>query len=345
MPIFRFKLRQYPSWILVLSGIDIWTSLNLYSRCRAHVQQRHFNSDLYLNNIGSIAPSAMLETFSPNQRILLNAGIVARRSIAISPKRVRRPEIAVIQCRLVSVSAYWRNRPGWPNTLSGYRRASHGRRCQSSNRAEARQTASCRTKSRFQPARPRSFKGGSNRGPTSKRQSPKKPRPTPDRNGRRAMKSPVIKRSIVIAGHKTSVSLEDAFWKGLKDIAVSRHMTLSDLVASIDTDRRHGNLSSAIRLFVLDHYRGPMAMAKPHRHRGISWRCRPRPRPSYGRNSRSSGDRGTVACGADVCGATLRRFWSSTPGVALTLFAPSGRRGSRGATGLRRGKVTTGAPP
>jgi predicted DNA-binding ribbon-helix-helix protein len=69
------------------------------------------------------------------------------------------------------------------------------------------------------------------------------------------MKSPVIKRSIVIAGHKTSVSLEDAFWKGLKDIAVGRHTTLSDLVASIDTDRRHGNLSSAIRLFVLDHYR------------------------------------------------------------------------------------------
>src|ERR1700722_2538672 len=57
----------------------------------------------------------------------------------------------------------------------------------------------------------------------------------PDRNGRRAMKSPVIKRSIVIAGHKTSVSLEDAFWKGLKDISVSRHMTLSDLVATIDT--------------------------------------------------------------------------------------------------------------
>jgi len=69
------------------------------------------------------------------------------------------------------------------------------------------------------------------------------------------MKSPVIKRSIVIAGHKTSVSLEDAFWTGLKDIAVARHTTLSDLVASIDTDRRHGNLSSAIRLFVLDHYR------------------------------------------------------------------------------------------
>lgn len=70
------------------------------------------------------------------------------------------------------------------------------------------------------------------------------------------MKSPVVKRSIVIAGHKTSVSLEDAFWKGLKEIADARSMTLSDIVASIDSQRRHGNLSSAIRLFVLDHYRG-----------------------------------------------------------------------------------------
>jgi predicted DNA-binding ribbon-helix-helix protein len=68
------------------------------------------------------------------------------------------------------------------------------------------------------------------------------------------MKSPVIKRSIVIAGHKTSVSLEDAFWQALKNIAASRDMTLSDLVATIDTGRPHGNLSSAIRLFVLSHY-------------------------------------------------------------------------------------------
>jgi len=75
------------------------------------------------------------------------------------------------------------------------------------------------------------------------------------------MKSPVVKRSIVIAGHKTSVSLEDAFWSGLKDIATSRNMTLSDLVGSIDADRRQGNLSSAIRLFVLDHYR---AQASSH---------------------------------------------------------------------------------
>ena len=69
------------------------------------------------------------------------------------------------------------------------------------------------------------------------------------------MKSPVIKRSIVIAGHKTSVSLEDAFWTGLKEIALSRRVTLSDLVAAIDSERQLGNLSSAIRLFVLDHYK------------------------------------------------------------------------------------------
>jgi predicted DNA-binding ribbon-helix-helix protein len=69
------------------------------------------------------------------------------------------------------------------------------------------------------------------------------------------MKSPVVKRSIVVGGHKTSVSLEDAFWKGLKEIAGQRHVTLSDLVGSIDSQRQHGNLSSALRLFVLDFYR------------------------------------------------------------------------------------------
>ena len=75
------------------------------------------------------------------------------------------------------------------------------------------------------------------------------------------MKSPVMKRSIVIAGHKTSVSLEDAFWKGLKDIALRQDATLSDLVGAIDAKRRHGNLSSAIRLYVLDHYQ-----AQPNGH-------------------------------------------------------------------------------
>jgi predicted DNA-binding ribbon-helix-helix protein len=69
------------------------------------------------------------------------------------------------------------------------------------------------------------------------------------------MDSPVVKRSIVIGGHKTSVSLEDAFWTSLKYIANERDMTLSELVGTIDTERSQGNLSSAIRLFVLDYYR------------------------------------------------------------------------------------------
>jgi predicted DNA-binding ribbon-helix-helix protein len=76
------------------------------------------------------------------------------------------------------------------------------------------------------------------------------------------MQSAVLKRSIVVAGHKTSVSLEDAFWNGLKEIGVERHMTLSDLVAAIDAQRQHGNLSSAIRLFVLDFYRTQFSGAK-----------------------------------------------------------------------------------
>jgi predicted DNA-binding ribbon-helix-helix protein len=82
------------------------------------------------------------------------------------------------------------------------------------------------------------------------------------------MKSPVVKRSIVIAGHKTSVSLEDAFWRGLKEIAGHRDLTLSELVALIDQERRHGNLSSAIRLFVLDHYRSQLGDERDERNSG-----------------------------------------------------------------------------
>ena len=69
------------------------------------------------------------------------------------------------------------------------------------------------------------------------------------------MKSPIVKRSIVLGGHKTSVSLEDAFWRGLKDIAHGQHVTLSNTVAEIDRSRQQSNLSSAIRLFVLDRLR------------------------------------------------------------------------------------------
>jgi predicted DNA-binding ribbon-helix-helix protein len=81
------------------------------------------------------------------------------------------------------------------------------------------------------------------------------------------MKSPITKRSIVVAGHKTSVSLEDAFWRALKEIAGARHTTLCDLVAAIDTAREQGNLSSAIRLFVLDFHRRQLAdLKEEHTH-------------------------------------------------------------------------------
>jgi predicted DNA-binding ribbon-helix-helix protein len=73
------------------------------------------------------------------------------------------------------------------------------------------------------------------------------------------MTSLIIKRSMSIAGHKTSVSLEDAFWKALREIAHGRDETLSHLVGIIDSDRQHSNLSSAIRLFVLSFYRDQIA--------------------------------------------------------------------------------------
>jgi predicted DNA-binding ribbon-helix-helix protein len=64
----------------------------------------------------------------------------------------------------------------------------------------------------------------------------------------------IIKRSIVVGGHKTSISLEDGFWHQLKDIAHARRSNLSKLVAEIDQTRT-GNLSSAIRVFILEHLR------------------------------------------------------------------------------------------
>jgi predicted DNA-binding ribbon-helix-helix protein len=63
--------------------------------------------------------------------------------------------------------------------------------------------------------------------------------------------SAIVKRSVRIAGHATSVSLEAAFWQGLCDIAAARRMSVNALLATIDAGRA-GNLSSAIRLFVLD---------------------------------------------------------------------------------------------
>jgi predicted DNA-binding ribbon-helix-helix protein len=73
------------------------------------------------------------------------------------------------------------------------------------------------------------------------------------------MKSGVVKRSIVIAGHKTSICLEDQFWSGLKEIGRELKTTLADLVGDIDVRRPHANLSSAVRIFVLDHFRSQIA--------------------------------------------------------------------------------------
>jgi predicted DNA-binding ribbon-helix-helix protein len=81
------------------------------------------------------------------------------------------------------------------------------------------------------------------------------------------MKSSVVKRSIVIAGHKTSVSLEDAFWNSFKEIADQQHLSLSDLAAAVDVERQHANMSSAIRLFVLGFYRDRLS---EHEQRGAT---------------------------------------------------------------------------
>ncbi len=60
--------------------------------------------------------------------------------------------------------------------------------------------------------------------------------------------SGIVKRSLVIAGHGTSISLEEPFWEALKALAVTRRVSLAALVADIDSQRREANLSSAIRL-------------------------------------------------------------------------------------------------
>lgn len=73
------------------------------------------------------------------------------------------------------------------------------------------------------------------------------------------MRSTILKHSVVVAGHKTSISLEEQFWNGLKEIAQAEDITLTKLVEKIDNERSQNNLSSAIRLFVLDHYQRQLA--------------------------------------------------------------------------------------
>ena len=78
------------------------------------------------------------------------------------------------------------------------------------------------------------------------------------------MQSPVVKRSIVIDGHKTSVSVEDIFWTSLKETARERSMTLSKLVGSIDSERVPGaNLSSTIRVYLLERLRTQLQHVQP----------------------------------------------------------------------------------
>ncbi len=62
----------------------------------------------------------------------------------------------------------------------------------------------------------------------------------------------VVKRSLVVAGHRTSVSLEDAFWRRLQAIATSRRISVNSLAAEVDAARGEANLSSALRVFVLE---------------------------------------------------------------------------------------------
>jgi len=74
----------------------------------------------------------------------------------------------------------------------------------------------------------------------------------PARNDR----TPMAKRSITVAGHRTSISLEEQFWEALAEIAAAKRSSVATLVGAIDKGRPAAvNLSAAIRVFVLDWYR------------------------------------------------------------------------------------------
>jgi predicted DNA-binding ribbon-helix-helix protein len=79
------------------------------------------------------------------------------------------------------------------------------------------------------------------------------------------MKDSVIKRSVLISGRHTSISLENAFWKALQEIADERDESISKLVSAINAARQHGNLSSAVRVFVLGFYRNQLSRSKSPR--------------------------------------------------------------------------------
>jgi predicted DNA-binding ribbon-helix-helix protein len=72
-------------------------------------------------------------------------------------------------------------------------------------------------------------------------------------------RSLIVKHSVIINGHKTSVSLEESFWEGLKEAAAFEGLTIGQACNKIESERHYANLSSAIRLFVLDFYKGQPA--------------------------------------------------------------------------------------
>lgn len=84
------------------------------------------------------------------------------------------------------------------------------------------------------------------------------------------MKSVIIKRSIVLNGHKTSVSLENEFWEGLRQIAEGQKSKVSALVQRIDRERTNRNLSSAIRIYVFNHFRERFTGERPAQAVGAS---------------------------------------------------------------------------
>ena len=69
------------------------------------------------------------------------------------------------------------------------------------------------------------------------------------------MGSTIVKRSIQVERRKTSVSLEDAFWRALKQIAAERRITISELITIVSRTRQKGNLSSHLRLLILDYFK------------------------------------------------------------------------------------------
>ena len=68
------------------------------------------------------------------------------------------------------------------------------------------------------------------------------------------------KRSFSIAGHRTSISLEAPFWEALQVLSAEAGLSLAQLVATIDGQRGRTNLSSAVRVYILDHYRSRAAL-------------------------------------------------------------------------------------